>query len=129
MTTTTIIPPGFRVHTENGAKLLLPEANQVFLNPVQEFNRDLSVAAIRVWSEQLNEIKRQKWENKQKIGTQKREDSKHKRPKGMCSGNSHATKRIKTFRHAQVENQIGKPEQENEDIKDSDEVTLREVCV
>lgn len=97
MTTTVTVPHGFRVHTENGAKLLLPEANQVFLNPVQEFNRDLSVAAIRVWSEQLNEIKRQKWESKQKTRTQKLEDPKHKRPKGMCSGSSHATKRIKIF--------------------------------
>lgn len=108
MTTVVTIPNGFRVHTENGAKLLLPEANQVFLNPVQEFNRDLSVAAIRVWSEQLNEIKRQKWENKQKMKTQKRDDVKHKRPK--------------------VENQIDNYEgQEHEDMEESeDKVTSRE---
>lgn len=82
MTTSVTVPDGFRVYTENGARLLLPQANQAFLNPVQEFNRDLSVAAIRVWSEQLNKIKQQKWENKQKGKALKHEPPESKRLKG-----------------------------------------------
>ncbi|GJJ12119.1 hypothetical protein Clacol_006360 [Clathrus columnatus] len=66
MSTSALVPDGFLVHTENGARLLLSQGNDAFLNPVQEFNRDLSVAAITVWSELLNEIKQKRWENKQK---------------------------------------------------------------
>ena len=33
-------------------------ANEAFLNPVQEFNRDLSIACIRTWSE-MREKERQ----------------------------------------------------------------------
>ncbi|KAI0035088.1 N2,N2-dimethylguanosine tRNA methyltransferase-domain-containing protein [Vararia minispora EC-137] len=48
-----VVPEGFRLHTENTAKILLPAEVDAFLNPVQEFNRDLSVAAIRTFSEEL----------------------------------------------------------------------------
>lgn len=61
-----VCPEGYHLHSENGANLLLPPSNQAFLNPVQEFNRDLSVASIRVWSEQLNEIKERRWNEKRK---------------------------------------------------------------
>ncbi|KAF8495631.1 N2,N2-dimethylguanosine tRNA methyltransferase [Gautieria morchelliformis] len=61
-----VTPEGYRLHCENGAKLLLPASNEAFLNPVQEFNRDLSVASIRVWSEQFNEIKEKRWDDKRK---------------------------------------------------------------
>ncbi|KAJ4487917.1 N2 N2-dimethylguanosine tRNA methyltransferase [Lentinula aciculospora] len=53
------IPDGFRLHTENNAHILMAE-NEAFLNPVQEFNRDLSVACIRTWSEELNKVKQAK---------------------------------------------------------------------
>lgn len=46
-----VVPEGFKLHQENSAFLLLPAENGAFLNPVQEFNRDLSVACIRTWSE------------------------------------------------------------------------------
>jgi tRNA (guanine26-N2/guanine27-N2)-dimethyltransferase len=55
------VPDGFTLHTENGSHILLPSNNEAFLNPVQEFNRDLSVAAIRVWSEELNRTKEERW--------------------------------------------------------------------
>lgn len=48
-----VVPAGFRLHSENTTSILLGE-DDAFLNPVQEFNRDLSVACIRVWSEQMN---------------------------------------------------------------------------
>ena len=59
------VPEGFRLHTENTSSILLPNNNEAFLNPVQEFNRDLSVATIRVWSEELNRVKEQKWRQAQ----------------------------------------------------------------
>ncbi|KAL1747568.1 N2,N2-dimethylguanosine tRNA methyltransferase-domain-containing protein [Schizophyllum fasciatum] len=52
-----VVPEGMRLHTENTTHLLLAE-NEAFLNPVQEFNRDLSIACIRTWSE-LREKERQ----------------------------------------------------------------------
>jgi tRNA (guanine26-N2/guanine27-N2)-dimethyltransferase len=55
------VPDGFTLHTENTSHILLPSNNEAFLNPVQEFNRDLSVAAIRVWSEDLNRTKEERW--------------------------------------------------------------------
>jgi tRNA (guanine26-N2/guanine27-N2)-dimethyltransferase len=55
------VPAGFTLHTENASHILLPSKNEAFLNPVQEFNRDLSVAAIRVWSEELNKTKQERW--------------------------------------------------------------------
>lgn len=37
-------PPGFQetTITEGAAKIVFPSANEVFYNPVQEFNRDLT---------------------------------------------------------------------------------------
>jgi tRNA (guanine26-N2/guanine27-N2)-dimethyltransferase len=54
------IPEGFTLHTENNSHILL-SSNEAFLNPVQEFNRDTSVACIRVWSEELHESKKARW--------------------------------------------------------------------
>ena len=78
-----VSPEGYRLHRENGAKLLLPPSNQAFLNPVQEFNRDLSVASIRVWSEQLNEIKEKRWNEKRERNAEIKQPDK-KRKKGRC---------------------------------------------
>ena len=70
-----VVPEGFTLHTENTSHILLPSTNEAFLNPIQEFNRDLSVAAIRVWSEELNQIKEQRWRQ-----AQQRKAEKHSRP-------------------------------------------------
>ena len=53
------IPDGFKLYTENTS--LLISSDEAFLNPVQEFNRDLSVACIRVWSEEMNSSKEARW--------------------------------------------------------------------
>ncbi|KJA27360.1 hypothetical protein HYPSUDRAFT_212530 [Hypholoma sublateritium FD-334 SS-4] len=58
------IPDGMRLHTENTSNILL-DANEAFLNPVQEFNRDMSVACITVWSEELNRTKEERWRKAQ----------------------------------------------------------------
>ncbi|GAA5982408.1 hypothetical protein JCM10908_006634 [Rhodotorula pacifica] len=65
-------PEGFVVHTESTASILFaaPPSSAssssgtapVFLNPVQEYNRDLSVVAIRTWSEMRQDEKRKYWE-------------------------------------------------------------------
>ncbi|KAL5489901.1 TRM1 [Sanghuangporus weigelae] len=57
----TPIPEGFTLHKENTTRILLPGTDEAFLNPVQEFNRDLSVACLRVWSEELDKGKERKW--------------------------------------------------------------------
>ena len=48
------IPPNHKPHTESNTTILLPKAG-VFLNPPQQFNRDLSVAVIRAWNERRKE--------------------------------------------------------------------------
>jgi len=58
------IPSGFRLYSENTSHILL-SSDEAFLNPVQEFNRDLSVACIRIWSEDLNRMKEEKWKKAQ----------------------------------------------------------------
>ncbi|KAH9180678.1 N2 N2-dimethylguanosine tRNA methyltransferase [Lactarius sanguifluus] len=55
------VPDGFTLHTENTSHILLPSNNEAFLNPIQEFNRDLSVATIRAWSEVSNKTKEERW--------------------------------------------------------------------
>ncbi|KAJ8474263.1 hypothetical protein ONZ45_g16006 [Pleurotus djamor] len=60
-----VVPPGFKLHTENHTHILLPDSNEAFLNPVQEFNRDLSIACIRVWSEELDKTKEARWRESQ----------------------------------------------------------------
>jgi hypothetical protein len=68
------IPDGFILHTENTSRILLPSSNEAFLNPVQEFNRDLSVACIRVWSEELNSFKETRWKNAQERSRNRKVD-------------------------------------------------------
>ena len=78
------VPDGFTLHTENTSHILLPSNNEAFLNPVQEFNRDLSVAAIRVWSEELNRAKEERWRQareRRPMKAEKRRMSDRKRPK------------------------------------------------
>lgn len=61
---------GLRLHPsesafrEGSATIVLPTSSAAFLNPVQEFNRDLSVLAIRSWSDMMDEDLRKKWEAK-----------------------------------------------------------------
>jgi len=81
---TITVPEGFTLHTENTSSILLPPGNQAFLNPVQEFNRDLSVACIRTWSEILNEEKEKKWRQGQE-----------RRAKRLQNGDGPRSKRAK----------------------------------
>ena len=40
------VPPGSTLHSENTTHILLPGRSGVFVNPVEEFNRDSSVACV-----------------------------------------------------------------------------------
>lgn len=44
--------------TEGKAEILFPDSNSVFYNPVQEFNRDLSTAVIKLFSQELSSGRR-----------------------------------------------------------------------
>jgi tRNA (guanine26-N2/guanine27-N2)-dimethyltransferase len=68
------VPDGFALHTENTSHILLPTSNEAFLNPVQEFNRDMSVACITVWSEELNRFKEERWRQTQERHEKKGKD-------------------------------------------------------
>ncbi|KAG6879979.1 hypothetical protein C0992_008572 [Termitomyces sp. T32_za158] len=80
MASNIIVPDGFTLHTENTSHILL-ESNQAFLNPVQEFNRDTSVACIRVWSEELNRSKGERWRQNQERRTKKQKEGVSKKRK------------------------------------------------
>ncbi|KAE8216119.1 hypothetical protein CF327_g677 [Tilletia walkeri] len=49
---------------ENSSTIILPSKDAAFLNPVQEFNRDLSTLVIRTWGAKNDEEKRKKWEER-----------------------------------------------------------------
>lgn len=55
------IPDKYRPHTEQTTTILVPKANTAFLNPVQEYNRDLSVSVIRAWNDQRKEELEARW--------------------------------------------------------------------
>lgn len=58
------IPATHQEHTESRTTILLPKDHSAFLNPPQQFNRDLSVAVIRAWNERRIESSKQRWEGK-----------------------------------------------------------------
>ena len=47
--TTKINPDDYNIITEGKAHILFPEKETVFYNPIQQFNRDLSVTCIKAW--------------------------------------------------------------------------------
>lgn len=87
------VPSGFTLHSENTTHILLPSDNGAFLNPVQEFNRDLSVACIRVWSEEWNRAKEAKWRALQEKKAKKPE----KRLKGVSDDCIHWPQPVTVF--------------------------------
>lgn len=46
------VPVGLTPYTEQSTTILLPDDNTAFLNPVQQFNRDLSIACISTWGKE-----------------------------------------------------------------------------
>ncbi|GAA5834311.1 hypothetical protein JCM11251_007955 [Rhodosporidiobolus azoricus] len=108
-TATKAVPDGFIVHTESTTSILFAAPPQstsegpapVFLNPVQEYNRDLSVVAIRTWGDVWAREKRGKWED----GVRRKwEKSQGKGGKGKGKGKKRAA----------VEGEDGAAEKEGE---------------
>ena len=62
------VPAGYKAHTESSTTILVPDSNTAFLNPVQQYNRDLSIAVIRSWNEMRIEEAIAKQENKKSKG-------------------------------------------------------------
>jgi len=62
------VPTGYKAHTESSTTILVPDSNTAFLNPVQQYNRDLSIAVIRSWNEMRIEEAIAKQENKKSKG-------------------------------------------------------------
>ncbi|WWC70346.1 N2,N2-dimethylguanosine tRNA methyltransferase [Kwoniella pini CBS 10737] len=56
-------PKGHTTHTESTTTIFLPKEG-AFLNPVQHYNRDMSVAVIRAWNELRKEELETKFRNK-----------------------------------------------------------------
>jgi N2,N2-dimethylguanosine tRNA methyltransferase len=79
------VPQGYTALHESTTEILIPssslpsnpaenpsQSKQVFLNPVQEYNRDLSVVAIRCWSE----LRVKEYKEKREKGIQKMDERK-----------------------------------------------------
>ncbi|KAK9893656.1 N2,N2-dimethylguanosine tRNA methyltransferase [Cystobasidium minutum MCA 4210] len=91
------VPPGFTVHREASAEVLLADGRDVFINPIQEFNRDLSSLVIRTWSEVVNEERRAVWERKRQAGIAK----KGKKRKHDENGEQEQPETVETIRMQQ----------------------------
>lgn len=60
------IKPHEAAFRENSATIVMPSKEAAFLNPVQEFNRDLSTIAIISWSQMLDGEKRARFDARQR---------------------------------------------------------------
>lgn len=49
--------------TEGKASILFPKGNKVFYNPIQQFNRDISILGIRAWSQLFESERRPRQRN------------------------------------------------------------------
>ena len=58
----------YNIISEGKAKILFPKDNEVFYNNVQEFNRDISIAVIKTWSNIFSEEKEVKLRKKRGEG-------------------------------------------------------------
>jgi len=56
------LKPGEAAFREGSATIAVPSKEAAFLNPVQQFNRDLSTLAIRTWAQVRDDARRQRFE-------------------------------------------------------------------
>ena len=80
------IPPDHKPHTESTTTILVPTAQTAFLNPVQQYNRDLSVAVIRAWNEMRCEELEAKWNDRRAKGIGKKKKKGKGRPTDEVAG-------------------------------------------
>lgn len=55
-------PEGFEAITEGAARVIFENKNEVFYNPAQEVNRDLSVLVLRLFAEQMRQERGEKFD-------------------------------------------------------------------
>lgn len=75
------VPAGFKAVKERNATILLPEGNTTFLNPIQEYNRDLSVAVIKQFMVDSTAASKAKFEA---TAARRNRRKAHKGPKGAA---------------------------------------------
>ncbi|KAG0146252.1 hypothetical protein CROQUDRAFT_92868 [Cronartium quercuum f. sp. fusiforme G11] len=113
MLNTTTTHSNYVPHQESTTTILIPTSNkgstttpEVFINPVQEYNRDLSIAAIRAWSKIRDEefkIKRVNKLSKSKTKSNLSKNQSIKRTLELDNSNDHPS--IKTLdQELKVEN-------------------------
>lgn len=78
------VPKGYKPHTERTTTILLQDDNTAFLNPVQEFNRDLSVAVIRGWNQKRKEAMKARWEDNKTFREAKEKRKAEKAAREFC---------------------------------------------
>ncbi|WAQ91025.1 hypothetical protein PtA15_13A425 [Puccinia triticina] len=90
-------PPGYKAHQEASTQILIKLENEqqpseAFINPVQEYNRDLSIAAIKAWSSLRNQELEAKWTLSR---TNHQRKKNNKRPAGPPDPHPHNPKKLK----------------------------------
>ncbi|KAI9050651.1 hypothetical protein LZ554_005808 [Drepanopeziza brunnea f. sp. 'monogermtubi'] len=94
------------------------QQQSVFYNPIQQFNRDLSVLVIKAYGEALLEKKQQDVEkHKQRIAARKEERKRKREEEGLIDGSRKASK---------VDNGSHPPEGEAEQGEDSNDTVMRD---
>ena len=63
-----VVPAGLVPYTEQSTTILLPDDNTAFLNPIQQFNRDLSVLGIKTFAQIYLGEKKAKVDRRRKHG-------------------------------------------------------------
>lgn len=94
------IPDTHRPHTERTTTILVPKDDSAFLNPVQEYNRDLSVSVIRAWNEERKEKLEAKWRERLAKG---------KGRKPLKNGKEAAEKEVETTAEEESTNAAAQP--------------------
>lgn len=114
------------VVTEGSASILFPKGNEVFYNPVQQFNRDISTVAIRAWSniysQRMKELKNKKKLNK---GKNKREASSPRASdsKKICLEDGESTEKTESATTEKTEKLTHTEESKSEESKEQTSAT------
>lgn len=83
-------PANHHPHTESTTTILVPNENVAFLNPVQQYNRDLSVSCIRAWNEIRKEEMEKRWRGRLESGKLRKKRKFKKGDKGRSAVSSKA---------------------------------------
>ena len=111
------LKPDESAFREGSATIVLPSKEAAFLNPVQEFNRDLSTLAIRAWGDLRNEEKRDKFEKTAQRRARKR---------GGAKGRNGGAKRQRIEGVEAAEDGLEKSEQDQDETRQEQAEEARE---